>query len=81
MSVGDDAVAEYCSRMFQIRKTVWTMLGDRGFEVPPNETEMSMKDFRRTCTDQGEMKDASLLTIRAQKAVARGFCSAMRLQG
>jgi len=35
MSVGDDAVAEYCSRMFQIRKTVWTMLGDRGFEVAP----------------------------------------------
>jgi len=67
MSVGDDAVAEYCSRMFQIRKTVWTMLGDRGFEVPAGEHEMSMKDFRRTCTDLGEMKDSSLLTMRAEK--------------
>ena len=35
MKVSDNAVAEYCSRIFQIRKTCWSMLADRGFEVAP----------------------------------------------
>mmetsp|Transcript_18572 Transcript_18572/g.44642 ORF Transcript_18572/g.44642 Transcript_18572/m.44642 type:complete len:241 (+) Transcript_18572:165-887(+) len=63
----DTAIAEYCSRIFQIRKTVWTMLQDRGFEVKEDDKNETMPAFKRNCTENGLVSDPGKLIMRGHR--------------
>ncbi len=73
MADSDDVAAEYCSRIFQIRKTVWQMMSDRGYSVRPVDLTENMSTFKRNCTDNGVVADPGRLIIRVQR-VSRFPC-------
>lgn len=58
---------EYCSRMFQVRKTLWSLLGDRGYEVSDKDRNDSIANFKEKCTNGGIVNDPDRLTLRAHK--------------
>jgi len=62
-----DEAADYCARMFQIRKTCFSMLVDRGYEVPDQDKTESFEVFKNKCTDHGHLNDPSRLTMRASR--------------
>eukprot|EP00802_Teleaulax_amphioxeia_P021273 Tamp_21618.p1 GENE.Tamp_21618~~Tamp_21618.p1 ORF type:complete len:256 (-),score=76.99 Tamp_21618:367-1080(-) len=66
MSSQEEA-ADYCARMYQIRKTCSQMLLDRGFEVPERDRIESFEVFKTKCTDYGHVGDPAKLTMRATR--------------
>mmetsp|Transcript_64863 Transcript_64863/g.159651 ORF Transcript_64863/g.159651 Transcript_64863/m.159651 type:complete len:236 (+) Transcript_64863:196-903(+) len=66
--MGDDSAAvEYLSRIFQVRKTLWALLADRGYEVKDNNRNERIADFKAKCTDDGTVSDPLKLTMRVHK--------------
>ncbi|EKX46336.1 hypothetical protein GUITHDRAFT_163048 [Guillardia theta CCMP2712] len=63
----DGPIIEYCSRIFQIRKTCWSMLEDRGFKVTNENKSETIVQFKETCTDRGHILDPGLLTMRSHR--------------
>ena len=55
------------ARMYQIRKTCFEMLLDRGYEVSDTDRDDSLEEFRARCTDAGHVNDPSRLTMRATR--------------
>jgi hypothetical protein len=67
MADSDDVAAEYCSRIFQIRKTVWQMMSDRGYSVRSVDLSENISTFKRNCTENGVVADPGRLIIRVQR--------------
>ena len=59
--------ADYCARMYQIRKTCFSMLVDRGYEVDERDRSETFDAFKAACTDQGHVNDPGQLTMRATR--------------
>lgn len=53
--------------MLQVRKTLWALLADRGYEVHDVDRNASVGEFKEKCTDDGMINDANKLTMRVHK--------------
>jgi DNA-directed RNA polymerase I, II, and III subunit RPABC1 len=67
MSSSQEEEADYCARMYQIRKTCFSMLQDRGFEVAERDRSESFDTFKSQCTQHGQVNDPAKLTMRATR--------------
>jgi hypothetical protein len=54
---GLDEAADYCARMYQIRKTCFAMLHDRGYEVDERDKNETFDTFKAKCSDHGHIND------------------------
>jgi hypothetical protein len=51
----------------QVRKTLLTLLSDRGFEVADSDKDATIAQFKTKCTHGGYINDPLLLTMRAHR--------------
>jgi len=56
-----------CDPFMQVRKTLWSLLGDRGYEVSDKDRNDSIASFKEKCTNGGIVNDPDRLTLRAHK--------------
>mmetsp|Transcript_26045 Transcript_26045/g.65751 ORF Transcript_26045/g.65751 Transcript_26045/m.65751 type:complete len:237 (+) Transcript_26045:107-817(+) len=63
----DSEAVEYVSRIFQVRKTLWSLLTDRGYEVPDSDKNDTVQNFKDKCTNGGVISEPERLTIRVNK--------------